>query len=448
MIVGISLYFSVFLYDGQPHFSLFLGAAAAGLLGYFLGFSWKEISNGLINSINKGISALIIMLIIGMLIGVWIGSGMVPALIYIGFDLLLPAWFLPIVLILSCVTSVITGSSWTTIGTIGVTAISVGYGLGISEPIIAGVVVSGAFFGDKLSPMSDSTNLTSSLLDVELFTHIKHMLYTTVPSFLIALLFYTLLGLFSVKEADIGIEVIKYQEVIKNHFNLSPLLAIPPLVVIVMVIYKVPAIPSLTAGLILGGLTQIFIQGQTLEKFYQTVYNGFMIETEIPEINELLSGGGLSSMYNVVAIGILALAFGGIMETTGMLKAIVNTFLKFTYRIGSLITVTLLTSVFLNIFGGNQYMSVIIPGEMYRESYREKNLQLKNLTRTLEGGGTLTSPLVPWNSGGLFVLSVLGVSPLSYGPYAVICWLTPIIIAIYGYFDITMHKLDKVEEYS
>ncbi len=444
VVVGIALGLSVFKYDAQPHIALLIGAVAAGLTAYFSGYNWETIQKGFTDSISQTIPALIILLLIGMIIGVWIASGIVPALIYIGFNIMHPSWFLPSVLIICAVMSVLTGSSWTTAGTIGVASIGVGHGLGIPAAAIAGAVVSGSFFGDKLSPLSDSTNLTPAVLGVDLYDHIKHMLYTTIPSFLIALVMYAVLGWFlSEGNAEIDLEEIaRYQELIRDNFVLSWWLIIPPAAILVKVFFKVPAIPSLITVVILAGILQITVQGESLGDFFHVAYDGFTISSGWEEMDELLSRGGMSSMYSVVALGIISLGFGGIMNECGMLYSIVHTLAVLVKTAGNLVATTLATSIFINIFGANQYLAVIIPGQMYEEAYKRLNLHPKNLSRALEGGGTLTAPLVPWNSSGVFMLSALGVSPFVYAPYAFVCWLTAIVVAIYGYADITMEKID------
>ena len=443
LVLAITLGLSVFLFETEPHIPLFFGATTAGLAAFYHGYSWEEIKAGFIESILRAIPSLIILLIIGMIIGVWIASGIVPALIYLGFSISVPSWFLPSILIFSSIMSVITGSSWTTVGTIGVAAIGIGQGLGIPAPAVAGAVVSGAFFGDKLSPMSDSTNLTPSVLKVDLYTHIKHMLYTTLPSFLIALVLYTIVGFFLI-DGGISNEIIgKYKEAITENFIFSFWLLLPPLGVITLIILKIPAIPSLIFGVILGGVMQIFVQGQSLGQFFDILYDGFTISTGWDEMDMLLSRGGINSMYSVVALAILALSFGGIMNNCKMLKALVEKKSVIVKSQGNLVTSTVFAALFINIFGANQYLSVIIPGQMYEKTFKGLNLKLENLTRALEGGGTLTAPLIPWNSSGAFVYSVLSINPLSYAPYAIICWLTPLIVIFFGYTNITMTNQGK-----
>ncbi|MDG5816740.1 Na+/H+ antiporter NhaC [Chitinispirillales bacterium ANBcel5] len=446
LVVGVSLGLSVFVYDAQPHIPLFFGAVAAGLTAIVYGYSWETISNGFTRSIARAIPSLIILLIIGMIIGVWIASGIVPAMMYYGFNVLVPAWFLPSILIICSIMSVVTGSSWTTAGTIGVAAIGIGQGLGIPAPAVAGAVVSGAFFGDKLSPLSDSTNLTPSVLGLDLYVHIKHMLYTTIPSFILALIMFTVLGFILSEGAANTEHMNQYQELIRENFKLSFWLLIPPVAVITLIVFKIPAIPSLVAGVVLGGVMMVTVQGQSSGEFFTILYDGFSISTGWEEMDNLLSRGGMESMYSVVALAIMALSFGGIMNHCNMLKSLVDKMSSLVNKAGSLVLTTLVTSVFINIFGANQYLAVIIPGQMYEQAYKKLNLKMENLSRALEGGGTLTAPLISWNSSGVFMYSVLAVSPLAYFPYAFVCWLTPLVVAVFGFFNITMTKTETKKQ--
>ncbi len=445
IITGIALGFSVFVFEAEPHFSLLLGAAAAGLCAYFYGYTWDTIKKGFKDAISRTIPSLIILLIIGMLMAVWIASGIVPALMYFGFDFFVARWFLPLILLFSAFMALITGSSWSTIGTIGVAAMGVSEGLGIPLAMSAGAVVSGSFFGDKLSPMSDSTNLTPSVLGVNLYDHIRHMLYTTLPALGLSALVFTIMGFMAAGNGNQG-DVSMYTDGITQHFNLSLWLFLPPAIVVFLIVKKVPAIPSLLTGVVLGGIAYLIVQGGNFSTLLDSIHSGYVLDSGNKELNELFSRGGMESMYNVIALALVSLAFGGIMDRTGMLHSIVLLLSRFVNTIGNLTLTVLGTSVFVNIFGANQYLAVILPGQMFEECYRDKSLKLKNLTRTLEAGGTLTAPLIPWNSSAVFIYSALGVSATAYAPYAVLCWITPIVAGIFGYAGITMHKLGAEEE--
>ena len=445
LVTGVTLAYSVFVLDTQPHFSLFLGGVTAGLCAYFHGVPWMTIKEGFKMSIARTIPSLIILLIIGMLIAVWIASGIVPAMMYFGLEFMVARWFLPMILLFCSAMALITGSSWSTVGTIGVAAIGVSEGLGIPPAMTAGAVVSGAFFGDKISPMSDSTNLTPSVLGVNLFDHIKHMLYTTVPALGISLLVFTVMGFIASGNGN-GTDVSAYTEHIREHFNLSPLLLIPPVVVIVMIYKKVPAIPSLIAGVMLGGGAYLFLQDGTLGGLSDLIHTGVAMSTDNPQMDALFSRGGMESMYDVVVLALVSLALGGIMNYTGMLHSMVLKLSGLLTSVGNLTATVIGTSVFVNVFSANQYLAVILPGQMYEECYRDHKLKLKNLTRTLEAGGTLTAPLVPWNSSGVFVFITLGVPVLEYAPFAILCWITSLIAVAYGYLNVSMDHTRTPQE--
>ncbi|MFC0470937.1 Na+/H+ antiporter NhaC [Halalkalibacter kiskunsagensis] len=436
--IGIFLGMSIFVYDAEPHMALFLGATVAVIVALTQGYSWKSIEDGITEAIKTAIPALIIMLIIGMIIGIWIASGVVPVLIYVSFDFLIPALFLPAALLFCGVVAIVTGSSWTTAGTAGVACIAVGEGMGVPVEMIAGAVVSGSFFGDKLSPLSDSTNLTPAIVGVELYDHIKHMLYTTLPAFVIGLLFFFVLG-FSVTDGQsTNEEVQELQGLLGETFVFSPWLILPPLAVVTMILFKMPAIPSLIVGVILGSVMYVTVQGASMTEMLETLYRGFSIETGSETMDNILSQGGMSDMYTIISLAMIALGFGGVMNKSGMLHSIVMGMMRFVHSTGNLVSTALASGIVINIFSANQYLAVIIPGQMFKEPFEKKNLHQKNLSRAMEGSGTLTAPLIPWNSSGMFMLSVLSVSPAAFAPYAIICWLVPIIVAIYGYFNITM----------
>ncbi len=445
VLVGVLLLTTVLLFDAEPHPILIAGTLLIALIAWRHGYSWSEIEESLANNIRKGATAMLILLIIGMLIGSWIGSGVVPAIMYYGFHLFSATWFLPSILILCSIVSVVTGSSWTTAGTIGVASIGIGQALGIPETMIAGAVVSGAFFGDKLSPLSDSTNLTPCLLKVDLYDHIRHMLRTTLPSFVIALILYAIIGYRITENGANGLDISEYQQAITSQFDLSWLLFIPPAAILTMVILKVPAIPSLLIGTLLGSVMQVAVQGGSMESIMKTIYAGPDIDTGWSEMDELLSRGGMSSMYSVVALAITALPFGGLMHDTGVLEALIRKMEKLLQSRGPLVATTVMTSILINIFGANQYLSVVLPGQMYEDNYQELNLHNKNLSRALEAGGTLTSPLVPWNSSGAFMMSVLGVNALAYAPFAFISLLTPLVTILYGFANISMPKKEETD---
>ena len=434
----------------DPHIPLILSATVAGLVGvYRLGFTWSELEEGVLETIKMAMQAVLILIVVGMLIGTWILSGTVPAMIYWGLDILSPGIFLIATTLICSIVSLATGSSWTTAGTVGIALIGIGKGLGIPSPLIAGAIVSGSYFGDKMSPLSDTTNLAPAMAGTNIFDHIKHMVYTTGPAFIIALIMYGIIGMkYAGKELDLSqIELIK--DTLQGSFNtLSPILLIPPVVVILMVVFKVPALPGLIAGTILGGLFAVIFQGSSISEIIEVAHYGFVSETGVVAVDELLTRGGLDSMMWTVSLILCALTFGGILEKTGMLESIAKSLLIFAKGTFGLVLTTLLSCLFVDLVTGEQYLSIVLPGRMYKDEYRIRGLHPKNLSRALEDSGTLLSPLIPWNTCGAYMAVTLGVSPLAYLPFAFLNLINPLVSLLLAATGITMTKLrpEEMEE--
>jgi len=415
------------VFDGSAHLPLILASVVAALLGLRLGHPWKEMEEGILRGIAVALKAILILMVVGMLIGTWIAGGIVPALIDYGLRLLGPSYFLLAACIVCSVVSVATGSSWTTAGTVGVALIGVGEGLEIPPPMTAGAIISGAYFGDKMSPLSDSTNLAPAVAGSELFEHIRYMLYTTLPALLVSLVLFGFLG-WSAQQGSIdGSRVAAIRSVLAGSFNLSPVLLLAPALVIVVVALRVPALPALVGGTLLGGAMALWMQGSSLDQVLEVAQHGFVADTGSELVDELLTRGGLESMMSTVALVLCALTFGGIMERTGSLRALAEVILRFARSTGSLVLATAASCIGTNVIAPDQYLSIIVPGRMYRESYEQRGLHPKLLSRTLEDAGTLSSPLVPWNTCGAFMSSALMVSSASYLPYAFVNLLTPVI---------------------
>ncbi len=436
----ITLYISIAVFEQTPHLPLIFSSALAALVAMMYKFKWEEIQKGIINAISAAMGAILILMIIGLMIGTWIISGIVPSMIYYGLKLLSPGIFLAATLIICSIVSLGTGSSWSTAGTIGVALIGVGSGLGIPIPMVGGAIISGAYFGDKMSPLSDTTNLAPAIAGADLFDHIGHMVYTTGPAYVITIILYIIIGTqFSSNTLDTqGIEEIF--TTIDSTFFIHPVLLIPPCLVIVMVIKKIPPLPALIGGTFIGIIFALIFQSTSIVSVLNVAFSGYVSETGHIFVDNLLSRGGLMSMMETVALILCALTFGGIMETTGMLEAIAGAVLKKVKRTGSLITTTILSCIGMNIIACDQYMAIVIPGRMYKKEFDKRNLEPKNLSRCLEDSGTLTSSLIPWNSGGAFMYATLGINPLLYLPYAFLNLLTPLISIFYGYTGITITK--------
>jgi Na+:H+ antiporter, NhaC family len=437
---------SIIMFESSPHIPLVAGTAIAALMAIRLGFSWQSVEDGIVHGITLALKACLILMIIGTLIGTWILSGIVPTMIYWGLKVLSPGIFLVATCIICALVSLSTGSSWSTAGTVGIALIGVGQGLGVPIPMVAGAIISGAYFGDKMSPLSDTTNLAPAMAGTDLFTHIRHMLYTTGPSLLIALIIYAILGIQYAGNEMQTDNVNKILNTLQTSFSLNAILLIPIALVIVMVIKKIPAIPALLGGTLLGGICAVIFQGADFGSVINVSYNGYVSETGFQMVDELLSRGGMDSMMYTVALIICALSFGGVMEKSRMLERIANSILKAAKSTGSLVLATIATCISMNIIASDQYLSVVVPGRMYKDAYKKRGLHAKNLSRALEDSGTLSSPLIPWNTCGAFMFATLGVSPFAYLPFAFLNLLNPLVSIFYGYTGITMHKIDDTEE--
>lgn len=437
-----SLIITMNFWGGDPHLPILFSAVVASIVAItMLGFTWKELEDGIVETIKMSMAAILILMVIGMIIGTWILGGIVPTMIYYGLKILSPGIFLVAACLLCCIVSLATGSSWTTAGTVGIALIGVGVGLGMNPGIVAGAIISGAYFGDKMSPLSDTTNLAPAMAGSTLFEHIRHMIYTTGPSLIIALILYGIIGM---RYAGNELDTTAINEIlngIEANFNISLILLLAPILVIVMVVLKVPALPGLIGGTILGALFAFLFQGAGMTEIIGAAHYGYESATGVAVIDDLLSRGGLDSMMWTVALILCAMSFGGVMETSGMLNAIAEYILKFAHSTGSLVLATIITIIAMNMMAGDQYLAIVIPGRMYKQIYADRGLHPKNLSRILEDAGTLTSPLVPWNSCGLFMSGTLGVATLVYLPYCFLNLINPLISIFYGYTGITMEKL-------
>jgi len=443
VLMIIFLGFNILKFDGSPHIPLIGGSVVASIMGLYLGHSWKSIEKGLVHGIAIALQACLILLVIGMLIGAWLISGIVPTMIYYGLQILSPSIFLLATCLICALVSLATGSSWSTAGTVGIALIGVGQGLGFPLPVVAGAIISGAYFGDKMSPLSDTTNLAPAVAGADLFSHIRHMIYTTGPSMLISLLLYALLGL-RYKGGYLQREGIdQILATIDTHFNVNPVLLLPAVLVIAMVIFRIPALPALLGGAFVGGLCAIIFQGASMAEVMSAAQNGFISNTGVASVDTLLSRGGMESMLSTVALIMCALAFGGVMEKTGMLTTIAGAILKLATSVGSLVASTVLTSIGMNIIAPDQYLAIVVPGRMYREAYERAGLKAKNLSRALEDGGTLSSALIPWNTGGGYMWATLGVYPFAYLPFAFLNLLNPLFSIVLGYTGWTMEREEE-----
>jgi NhaC family Na+:H+ antiporter len=459
IVLIVLLAYNVFLYGdnslgGANQLALLFAAATASFVGVKYGTSWKTILNGASNSIASTTPSLIILLLIGALAGTWLLSGIIPAMIYYGLQILNPKIFLLATAIITAIVSLATGSSWSTIATIGIALLGIGQALGLPVGLIGGAIISGAYFGDKMSPLSDTTNLAPAMVGTDLFTHIRYMMYTTIPSFAITLIIFLVIGFsYTTSEAQ---DINMLLSAISNSFNVSGWLFLVPILVIVLIIKKTPAIPALLAGTLLGGLFAVLFQPEivmsitntetlNLSSAYMAIINAMgsdiAITTDNEMINNLLSTSGMAGMLNTIWLIICAMVFSGAMEAAGLLRRVAEPIIKYAESTGSLIATTVGTCVFFNITASDQYLSIVVPGRMFSDTYKEKGLAPENLSRTLEDSGTVTSVLVPWNTCGATQSAVLGVATFAYLPFCFFNLISPLMTIAYGYFGIKIKKL-------
>lgn len=445
-VMIIVMIFTVVKLEQGPHIPLIIGTSTAALVAWRAGYTWKNIEEMMYKGIRLALPAVVIIILVGLTIGAWMGGGIVATMIYYGLQIITPAWFLVTICIICSIVSLAIGSSWSTMGTIGVAGMGIGLSMGIPAGMIAGAIISGAYFGDKMSPLSDTTNLAAGLTGTDLFDHIKHMLYTTIPGLTIALVVYAYLGnKFAANQME-AVEIAQTAKVLQESFLISPWLLLVPLAVIVMVALKVPAIPALVVGIVLGFLSQIFVQGGSLVGGIEALQSGFAIATGNEMVDALFNGGGLDSMMYTVSMTIVAMTFGGILEFSGMLKAMMNELLKIVKSTGSLIASTIAACFMTNATCSEQYISIVVPSRMFSKAYKDMGLHSKNLSRALEDGGTLTSVFIPWNTCGVFILGTLGVGVVEYGPYAILNLVIPFISILYAITGFTIVKLTEEEK--
>lgn len=450
IVLGVQLFY---FGDFTPHIPLAIGLAITSLVGIKLGFSWKDVEEGIFHVIHVSLPSVSVLICVGMIIGVWIASGTVPTLIYYGLNILSPQIFLAAAMILCSVVSLSLGTSWGTVGTVGLALMGIGAGFDVPVYWTAGAVVSGAFFGDKVSPLSDTTNLAPAVTGTDVFSHIKNMMPTTIPSMLIALGVYLVAG-FTLVHAEGGsfAKIQKITSTLDANFTISGWLLLPALLVIVLAVKRMPPIPSLFAGVLAGGVAAMITQGATLHELFTYSNSGYSIETGISEIDSLLNRGGIQSMMWTISLVLIALGFGGALEKTGCLETIISAIMTKVSTFSAVQTTAVCTSVATNLVAGDPYLSIALPGRMYAPVYRGLGYSTLNLSRGIEEGGTLVSPLVPWNAGGAFVISALGlgvgtgaIENLLYIPLAIACWLSPVIGIIYAQTGLFSPKATDAE---
>lgn len=477
LLLGTNVFiFGDYSLDGSNQISLILAACVAGIVSLRLGVKWDHVMKSAVRSISSAMESILILLAIGALAGTWLLSGIVPTLIYYGLQILNPTIFLFAACIISAVVSLATGSSWTTIATIGVALLGIGQALEIDTGLIGGAIISGAYFGDKMSPLSDTTNLAPAMAGTDLFTHIRYMMYTTIPSMVITLIIFLIIGF--TMDSSVGSEGgANLEKAILEAFNITPLLFVVPIIIIVLIVKKMPAFPAILIGSLLGGFAALIFQPELVQQvgnealrevnssmsdteytawkdmqpaslfsfasFMKSMYGDISIVTSDSNVNDLLSTSGMSGMLKTVWLIVCAMIFGGMMEAGNLLQRIAATIIQFAHSTGSLIASTVGTCIFFNVTASDQYMAIVVPGRMYSKTFKERGLAPEVLSRSLEDSGTVTSVLVPWNTCGATQSAVLGIATLTYAPYCFFNIISPFMTMIFGYANIKIRKVPQ-----
>ena len=453
----------IVIYGADVHVPMFCGVCVAAIMALYLGHKWEDIEKMMMDGIYKALQSICILIIVGILIGVWINAGVVPTMIYYGLQLMHPTIFFIATLLICSITSLATGTSWGTMGTMGVALMGIGFGLGMNPGMTAGAILSGAYFGDKMSPLSDTTNLAPAMAGTDVMSHVKAMMLPTAITYVICIIFFGVLGVTQYHGGDADMSrVTEFANALNvaqgGVFHVNPILLLPPVIVIVAVAMKMPAIPGITLGIFAGAIVGLIFQpGQcdpgTLFKYGM---NGFEFPEEVDAMlqaslsaetyetmNELLESGGILGMMNSVAMTIIAMMFGGIMEGTHQLEVVVNQLKKLAKGPAALVTLTEVTCVLSNMTMPEQYISIVVPGRMYAEEYRKMGLHPSVLSSALEGAGTVTSALVPWNTCGVYIRDTLSITVPEYAPFAMFNWLMPVINAACAWVGVTLKDMDN-----
>lgn len=459
-LIGMLAY-NVFVFgdnalSGSNQFILILGGATAAIVGFRNKVSYKVMIDEVAENIKSTAGAILILLMVGALAGTWLISGIIPSMIYYGLQILNPTIFLAACLIICAVISIATGSSWTTAATVGIALIGIGEALGISLGMTAGAVLSGAYFGDKMSPMSDTTNLAPAMAGTDLFTHIKYMAYTTVPTIIVTLIFFIILGFTQSTTGTADTQQMLND--INKAFNINPFLFLVPIAVVILIMKKTPPLIALLAGTLLGGIFALIFQPQVVAQVagvksldfnsaYKGVMNAITVKTSVATDNEVLkdlfTAGGMEKMLGTIWLILCAMIFGGVMDAIGALAKISSFLLNLFDSVFGLFASTVATCIGLNFTASDQYLALVVPGKMYAKAYQDKGLAPENLSRTLEDSGTVTSVLIPWNTCGAYHSGVLGVPVIDYAFYAMFNWLSPFMTLLFAAFRIKIREIIK-----
>jgi NhaC family Na+:H+ antiporter len=429
-IVVAILIAGILVFGLDEHILLICCITVMAIACLILGYNWDEVQDAMIQGVTKALSALFFFFLIGMAVGAWVACGTLPALIHYGLNILSPAFFLPATLIICSIVSICIGSSWTTAGTVGVVLLGIGTTMGLPAPLVAGCILSGAYFGDKMSPMSDTTNLAPAIAGTDVFSHIKAMLYTSIPAYVIALIAYSVMGM---KYADTVLDksgISAIQNALSSTFTINIVVLLPIVLVLVLSILKVPAIPSLMIGVAVAYPLAAIYQGVGIADFFEILNYGNYYETGVDIVDELVNRGGIQDMMWTFSLGVFALVLGGLITKSGILQVIIGKLIERLPSPRFLPLCTILTGVAGCACLGEQYMSIVVTAELYKDVYPKAGLQKRMLSRCVEESATVTANLFPWTTGGAYMMGALGISPFVYGPYAILNWLTPILGAL------------------
>jgi len=433
--------------DYSNQYILLIGGGVAAIVGFYNKTNLSTMITEVWENLKSVFTPIIILFLVGALAGTWLISGIIPAMVYYGLQVLNPSIFLPASVIIAAIISIATGSSWTTSATVGIALIGIGSALGIPTGMIAGAVISGAYFGDKMSPLSDTTNLAPAMAGTDLFTHIKYMAFTTVPTIIVTLIVFSVLSV--TIDTSGNADVSDLLNTIKNTFNITPYLFIVPLTVIALILMKTKPIIALLTGVILAAIFAFIFQPDTLGNLADskmsaittTILTDTSITTTNETLNKLFSSGGMNGMIWTILLIVCAMVFGGIMDGIGALARITKSLLKMADSVFGLFASTVISCLGLNVIASDQYLALVIPGKMFKKAYEDKNLAAENLSRTLEDSGTVTSVLIPWNTCGAYQSGVLGVSVLDYFVYAIFNWLSPFMTLLFAALNIKIRQL-------
>tara|TARA_B110000091_G_scaffold201975_1_gene234077 strand:- start:7382 stop:8851 length:1470 start_codon:yes stop_codon:yes gene_type:complete len=453
LILMALLAYNIFVADGvwlgdySNQYILLMGGAVAAIVGFFNKVSISTMIAEVWENWKSVFVPIMILLLVGALAGTWLVSGIIPAMVYYGLQVLSPAIFLPASVVIAAIISIATGSSWTTSATVGIALIGIGSALGISPGMIAGAVISGAYFGDKMSPLSDTTNLAPAMAGTDLFTHIRYMTITTVPTIIITLIVFSIISMNL--ETTGSTDISGLLSSIKSTFNITPYLFIVPVIVIALIVTKTKPLIALGTGVLLAAVFAFIFQSEILSSIssskFQSIINAIFVDTEIAtdneKLNELFSSGGIMGMLWTILLIICAMVFGGVMDAIGALARITKELLKFATSVFGLFASTVFSCLGLNAIASDQYLALVIPGKMFKKAYEDKGLAPENLSRTLEDAGTVTSVLIPWNTCGAYQSSVLGVSVADYFVYAIFNWLSPFTTLFFAALNIKIKML-------